>query len=380
MGPIVLVLATLGVAWSNGANDNFKGVATLHGGGVLSYRAALAWASLATLLGGLTSVLLADRLVATFSGAAILDGGAPDATMLAAMLAGAGATVFLATIVGMPTSTTHALMGALLGVALAVDPASIRVDQLGSRFFGPMLLSPVLAIVLTTVLYAGWRWFSAHRARAAERCLCVAPARSEVVASPSGVLAFSGGSAAAALRWRTGTVAECRAEGRAHGGVLRLSAQSVANAVHGLSGGAVCFARALNDTPKIAAVLLVTGTAASLGSPGTLALVTAAAVAGGLLQSRRVARTMSEKITHLETGPGLTANLVTAGLVLGASRLGVPVSTTHVSCGSIFGVGAATRRANVGTITRILGAWVVTLPLAAALGAGFLGIVRLLGV
>ena len=65
----------------------------------------------------------------------------------------------------------------------------------------------------------------------------------------------------------------------------------------------------------------------------------------------------------------LTANLMTALLVLVASRLGLPVSTTHVSCGSIFGIGLVNRKRRWGTIGKILATWVTTLPLGLGLGA-----------
>jgi len=92
--------------------------------------------------------------------------------------------------------------------------------------------------------------------------------------------------------------------------------------------------------------------------------------AGGWLHSRKVARTMAKRITTLNSGQGLTANLVTAALVLGASRWGVPVSTTHVSCGSIFGIGAVSGSARWKTITQIAAAWLTTLPMGAVVGAG----------
>ena len=71
----------------------------------------------------------------------------------------------------------------------------------------------------------------------------------------------------------------------------------------------------------------------------------------------------------MNPGQGFVANFVTAALVIGASRLGVPVSTTHVSCGSLFGIGAVTGRAHWGVIGRIVGAWALTLPAAGLLGA-----------
>ncbi len=372
----LLIGGTLLLAWSNGANDNFKGVATLHGSGALSYRAALSWAGIATLAGGLVSVLLAGQLVKTFSGAAILHGGALDPAMLAAMLAAAGGTVLLASIVGMPTSTTHALMGSLMGVVLVVDPARIRFDRIGALFLGPMLLSPLLAMGLAAGLFAAVRLVRRRMPAKSSTCLCVGVAAPQAVSGGGGALAFVQASVPATLSLRVGNAAECAVH--AEHGYRRLDGRAMASVAHGLSGGAVCFARSLNDTPKIAAVLLTTGAIGSLGSAGTLALVTVIVVAGGFVGGRRVAQTMSRRITPLGTQSGLTANLVTAGLVLWASRLGLPVSTTHVSCSSIFGIGAVKRQAERGTIVRILTTWVTTLPFAAALGAGTYAVVRFL--
>jgi inorganic phosphate transporter, PiT family len=158
--------------------------------------------------------------------------------------------------------------------------------------------------------------------------------------------------------------------------VLGIEAQAAVDAVHWTSGGAVCFARAINDTPKIAALLLAGGAAGFGSATAPLLLVTAAVVIGGMIQSRQVAETMSRRITDLNTGQGLTANLVTAALVLGASRLGVPVSTTHVSCGAIFGIGAVNGKRDWKTITMILVTWLTTLPLGLALGAAFYAMMR----
>jgi len=144
--------------------------------------------------------------------------------------------------------------------------------------------------------------------------------------------------------------------------------------VHYASAGAVSFARAVNDTPKIAVLLLATG---ALGAPlWVLLMVTVAMAAGGLLNSRKVAETMSKHITTLNSGQGLTANLTTAGLVLVASRFGLPVSTTHVSCGSIFGIGLVNGKRDWKTIGKIGVTWLTTLPMGMAIGAGVYYFVR----
>ena len=86
---------------------------------------------------------------------------------------------------------------------------------------------------------------------------------------------------------------------------------------------------------------------------------------GGALFAKQVAKTMSQRITRMDHTQGLAANLITASLVLVASNFGLPVSTTHVSVGSIAGVGASAKTLNWQTLRSVLLSWVVTLPLAA---------------
>jgi PiT family inorganic phosphate transporter len=122
----------------------------------------------------------------------------------------------------------------------------------------------------------------------------------------------------------------------------------------------------LNDTPKIAGLLV--GAQAMSAGPGTAALASAMAL-GGLLAARRVARTLAFGITGMNSSEGLSANLVTAGLVVLASPLGLPVSTTHVSCGALFGIGVINGQGRGQTMSTIIGAWVTTLPVAGVLSA-----------
>ena len=94
----------------------------------------------------------------------------------------------------------------------------------------------------------------------------------------------------------------------------------------------------------------------------TIAIVMAI---GGLLNAKKVGLTMSKKITPMNSGQGFTANLVTGLLVTTASIHGMPVSTTHVSVGSIFGIGTVTKKADYKMIGKILLSWLLTLPMAA---------------
>ena len=110
----VVLGAVLFLAWSNGGNDNFKGVATLYGSRTTTYRRALAWATATTLAGSLLTLVLAGGLVKVFSAKGLV----PEATaatpaFLGAAALGAAVTLLVATFAGMPVSTTHALTGAL---------------------------------------------------------------------------------------------------------------------------------------------------------------------------------------------------------------------------------------------------------------------------
>jgi PiT family inorganic phosphate transporter len=93
--------------------------------------------------------------------------------------------------------------------------------------------------------------------------------------------------------------------------------------------------------------------------------------AGGLIHARKVAETVSQRITGMDPDQGFLANLVTSFLVIFASKWGLPVSTTHVSCGALFGIGIANGQARWNVISTILLAWLLTLPVA-ALSAGLI--------
>src|SRR5947209_16652858 len=114
MSWVVLAVVAF-LAWSNGSNDNFKGVATLYGSGTASYRKALAWATVTTLAGSLLTLVLAAGLVNTFSARGLVpDRVAASPLFLGAAALGAAVTVLFATLLGLPVSTTHALTGALI--------------------------------------------------------------------------------------------------------------------------------------------------------------------------------------------------------------------------------------------------------------------------
>ena len=360
IAPIVALgwVGAAALAFANGANDNAKGVATLIGAGRMDPRSALRYATGMTFLGSAAALVLARGLLARFSGKGILHGELIATPGFAAAVAvAAAATVLLATRLGLPVSTTHALVGSLAGVGLA--SGSLRGGTLAVAFLGPLLLSPLFALGATAAAYPALRRLRLGLRISHASCFCVAAA-APALAAP-GVLAVGRG----ALRVIAGDERQCRGY---VGTVAGVTAQRLLDGCHLLTAGAVSFARGVNDTPKIAALLLVAAPFGIHGGPAQL-LIGAGIAVGGLLAARRVAATMSHGITEMNDGQAFTANLATAALVLVASRFGLPVSTTHVSVGALFGIGAVRGGTRWLTIGAIVAAWLAVLPLAALLAA-----------
>ncbi|MEI6535031.1 MAG: inorganic phosphate transporter [Verrucomicrobiaceae bacterium] len=308
---VLLSIAALAVAYANGANANFKGVASLFGSGTTSYLIAMRWATITTAAGCLTAMLGSGAMLQAFSGKGLVhDAIAAQPMFLFAIAAGAGVANLLATWLGFPVSTTHMLMGALLGVGTAADSDGVNYAKLWDTFARPLLFSPVIAILVGGALYLLLRRMQ------------LAPDH------------------------RTRTL----------------------DVLHFLSAGAVCFARGLNDTPKMAALLIGAG---GFAVKPAMLLVTAFVTLGGLISARRVADTLAHKITSMNPGQGFAANLATSMLTTTASLHGLPVSTTHVSVGALLGIGITTKQAKWKTVVPVLLAWVITLPCAALLGAIF---------
>ena len=151
---VMLCLAALLLAYSNGANDNFKGFATIWGSGDADYKTALGLATITTVIGAIAALYIANGLVANFSGRGLVPNelaGTPE--FIFAVALGAGLTVLLATRLGFPISTTHAIIGGLVGGGLAAPGHAVDIEKLWGTFLLPLLLSPVLSATLAAVLY-----------------------------------------------------------------------------------------------------------------------------------------------------------------------------------------------------------------------------------
>jgi inorganic phosphate transporter, PiT family len=358
----VLFLATCFLAYSNGANDNFKCVASLFGSRTCGYPSAISWATITTFAGSISSIFLAQTLLKKFSGKGIVpDHFTGSEYFLLAVAIGAGLTVIIATLTGLPISTTHALTGAIIGCGLVAVGSQVNFGALGNGFILPLLVSPVLAMAVAGSLYVIFHGTRVALGLKKEWCVCIGEdERVIAMPQPNSVLAVRAVPLPSHLT--VDEVENCRE--RYGGNFLGLTSQQVVDAAHFLSAGTVSFARGLNDTPKIVALLLLWK---ALDIRWGFAAIGLTMAIGGLLNARKVAETMSNKITAMNHGQGFTANLTTAILVVLASLFGLPVSTTHVSVGSLFGIGVTTGKANYPMISTIVLSWLITLPCAAIL-------------
>jgi PiT family inorganic phosphate transporter len=369
---IFLVLATAFLAYSNGANDNFKGVATLFGSKTTRYKAALSWATVMTFAGSLTSIFFSQKLIQRFSGKGLVpDALAASPEFLLAVAVGAGGTVILATLLGFPISTTHSLTGALVGSGLVAAGMQINISILGTKFFLPLLFSPLLAAVFTAALYFAFCYIRICLG-VNEKSQIFLGNLQKTKSKPTGIFAYSLISIpdSRSGNYRRRMIDAALSEEKT------LGISTILNIAHYLSAGVVSFARGLNDTPKIVALLI--GIQA-LGLQQGMLIVAIAMAMGGVINARKVAETISNKITPLNPGQGFAANFVTGLLVVFASRWGMPVSTTHVSVGSILGIGSITKKVNRKMVVEILLSWVLTLPIAAIISATVLGIINAIG-
>ena len=340
----LIFILLVALAAANGANDVSKGVATLAGSGVTRYRTAILWGAATTLVGALVSGLFAERMMKLFTGEIVAAKPTPAFTL--AVICGTVGWVAIATLTRLPVSTTHAIIGSLLGAGLLFAPTAIAWSSLAPRLAAPLVLS----IAVSYAISAGLNRVFASRGAETVDCLCVGAEQLDAK-----VMQIT------QINVMTGTTQECDSAG----GYLKLNTE----VLHWLSSGAVGFARGLNDTPKLLAIGAVV-----LGTQGNMNLlmltVAGAMFAGSLYAGGRVARVLGERIVRMDHREGLLANFVTALLVGVGSNLGMPMSTTHVSTSAIAGIaGGNTERLNRRTVRDLALAWTVT-PVVAGLIAG----------
>jgi inorganic phosphate transporter, PiT family len=349
---LLVLLAALVFEYINGFHDTANAIATVVSTKVLSPRQAIVWAAGWNLLGALMGTAVASTI-----GKGLVDTNyVTMATVLAALMSAIVWGLFTWWL-GLPSSSSHALVGGLCGAAVGTAQGNWSVLK--------------------------WSVIDSHGAHAGLWPKIVLP----MISSP--LLGFIGG---ALLMWML-TVILSRATPRLVSRIFG-KAQLVSAGFMGYSHGS-------NDAQKtmgIIALALFTGTSSGafdhlpawatfLRTPEfvvpkwvmlTCALTMAAGTAAG---GWRIIRTMGHKMVKLQPVHGFAAETVAAIVIHGASTIGVPVSTTHVIATSIMGVGATKRFSAVkwGLVGRIVWAWVLTLPLTGALGWALVKLLHALG-
>lgn len=358
---LLTILCAAAVAWANGANDVSKGVATLVGSRLATYTQALTWGTLWTVAGAIGALLLTTALLKTFSTALVAGSIGHSPAFPLAVAAGTFAWVLVASRTGLPVSTTHSLTGAIVGTAVAAGGFASIHWSLAIRSVGmPLAFSPLASALIA---YGMHSVVSRRLAVASRYCIC---ARDRTLLIPDSPAAGLTAARAVILP----VVIVDREQPCTDGGALERGVR-VTDAGQWVASAALSFARGLNDTPKI--VALAATAAASMGVTAPSLFVMGAIVmgAGSLLGGRRVTRTLAERVTDIDPLEGLAASGVAAGLVLAASIVALPVSTTHVASGAIIGVGlrSGSDAVHWRTVWNIVLAWLVTLPVSALVAA-----------
>lgn len=356
----IVAVALIGgfLAFANGANDVSKGIATLAGSGVSSYRRAISWGALWTACGSLAAFAFSNTLVNTFGKGLLASGIAPSLPAAVATLLGAGLWVGLATRLGLPVSTTHAIVGSIAGVmSIAYGPVGMNWNILVGKIILPLLLSPLAALLLTVSVLKLWNRMS----RSSADCLCIegVTQRSVLV----GTLAQVGITAPLPVF----RLIACDTDKTATSDL-----SLTFDRLQWFTSATASFARGLNDAPKMVALVLAAATLSWFSTePSFFAylLIASGILVGSLRAGHRVTAVLAEGITPMDRREGFIASLVTSLLVGPGAIAGLPMSMTHVASGAIIGIGVQKGRAvDWQRVKEMALAWIVTLPAAALLG------------
>ncbi|WEO98213.1 inorganic phosphate transporter [Streptomyces sp. FXJ1.172] len=314
----IVVVTALAFDFTNGFHDTANAMATTISTGALKPKIAVAMSAVLNLVGAFLSVEVAN----TISKGLVDEKGIRPEVIFAALV-GAILWNLLTWLVGLPSSSSHALMGGLIGATVAsAGFGAVHGDVLVTKVLLPAVAAPVVAGVaamLSTRLSYGLG------------------GRTEGEASRKG--------------YRVGQIA---------------------------SAGLVSLAHGTNDAQKTMGIItlaLVAGGAVSPGSnPPTWVILSAglAIALGTYIGGWRIIRTMGTGLTDLEPRQGFAAQTSAATAILASSHLGFSLSTTHVVSGAVMGTGVGRKGGVVrwSTATRMAIAWVLTLPAAALVGAG----------
>jgi PiT family inorganic phosphate transporter len=313
---VVVVLTALIFDFTNGFHDTANAVATSVSTRALSPRKAVLVAAVANLAGAFVTTAVAKTV-----GKGIIDTSlATEKTVLAALL-GAIAWNLVTWWLGLPSSSSHALIGGLIGAALVQSGAKgVQWHEIVHKVLIPAVLSPAFGFLGAFVVLLLIFWFFVR----------VTP----------GV---------ANRGFRLGQLG---------------------------SGTWVAFTHGANDAQKtmgvIALALFEAGKIDHFYIPAWVIVASGLSIAAGTyVGGWRIMRTLGQRIFSLEPASGFAAQVAGGSVIYVATRLGFPVSTTHVISGSVLGAGATKRLSAVrwGVAGNIVFAWVLTIPAAALVAA-----------
>ncbi len=344
------------LSFANGSNDVSKGIATLAGSGLSSVRGAIAWGTIWTVAGAFSGLYWGGAIIKNISGSIYVEAHEFYLPTALAISIAPILWVGLATWRKWPVSTTHAVVGGLVGAGLiAYGITGIDWPTIWKKIALPLLASPFMAIGLAWVLLPTLEK-TARNINGLRICLTPVPK-----------FAFVNARNGAQEPLDDCLICKCDSTqaGLTHGVSLSV------NHLHWLTSGLLSFSRGLNDTPKLIAIVMPFLMLEQLVAPVWLFTLGALSMgAGSWIAGRNITEVLGFKVTKMNHEQGFSANLVSAFLVIGASRFGLPVSTTHVSSSSIMGIGLSNGKGlNMATVKSMLFAWVVTAPIAAILAA-----------
>jgi len=313
---IIVILFAIIFEYINGFHDSANAIATVVSTKALSPRQAIVYAAILNLVGAMLGTNVAKTI-----GGGIVDAGSVTQTVIACALLGAIIWNLFTWYYGIPSSSSHALIGGLMGAGIAhAGFHVVKVAGLIEKIIIPMLTSPVLGIMVGFMIMLSFLWiFFKSNPEIVNRNF------KKLQLISSGFLALSHGS---------------------------------------------------NDAQKtmgiITLLLLSRGYIHSMTVPFWVILLCALTMAMGTMAGGwKIIKTLGSKIIKVKPIHGFAAEVSSASIILTASHFGIPVSTTHIISTSIMGVGSTQRASAVrwGIVGNIVTAWVVTIPACMFLSA-----------
>ena len=323
---ICVIITAIVFDYINGFHDAANAIATVVSTGVLPIRTAVIIAGVLNFVGAITGTAVAKTIASGFADPSIVT----QSVVLAALI-GACIWNLITWWYGIPSSSSHALIGGLAGAVVAkAGTSAFKWTALYEKVLIPLVASPLIGFTVAFILMIGLLWIVRNRT---PKLVHLASRRLQLASACT--MAFAHGSNDAQKSM----------------GIITLALLAFVHAGHG-TGLPTWFLPQKEHVPTWVIVACASAIAA-----GTMA--------GG----QRIIKTMGSKIIRITPIQGFAAETAGAITILGASHFGVPVSTTHVINACIMGVGASKRVSAVrwGVAGNIMTAWVLTLPLSAAM-------------